>query len=246
MRSGSPTSLPRIALPRLAGSRIYLAELLGGWRSGELPGGGGHGREQSRRARGARRASAGCRSSTFRSRGSAQREEQERRLVGLLRGYDVETVVLARYMQVLGDTVLEAYPARIINIHHSFLPAFVGAKPYQQAQRSAASSCSGQPPTTRRPDLDEGPITAQDVVLSLYRTATRSLIWSAGADAISRLAGPGAEPFGPTSSTGPWSSATRRSSSADPRSEPEPHGVASGVAGPRYRGRRRSTTAMTG
>jgi formyltetrahydrofolate deformylase len=61
------------------------------------------------------------------------RADQERAIVATLAGSDVELVVLARYMQILGPPVLDAYPMRVINIHHSFLPAFSGARPYHQA-----------------------------------------------------------------------------------------------------------------
>jgi formyltetrahydrofolate deformylase len=61
------------------------------------------------------------------------KEEQERKELELLRKYDIEVVVLARYMQVLSSTFISAFPFKIINIHHSFLPAFSGGNAYQQA-----------------------------------------------------------------------------------------------------------------
>jgi formyltetrahydrofolate deformylase len=103
------------------------------------------------------------------------RAEQESALLELLRGYDVELVVLARYMQVLSSHVLDAFPSRIINIHHSFLPAFVGARPYHQAQRRGVKLI-GATAHYATADLDEGPIIAQDVEAVTHRDAVADLI----------------------------------------------------------------------
>jgi formyltetrahydrofolate deformylase len=103
------------------------------------------------------------------------RVEQERRLLGLLSGYDVEAVVLARYMQVLSPVVLDAYPNRIINIHHSFLPAFVGARPYHQAQERGVKLIGATAHYATR-SLDEGPIITQDVVSVSHRDSVEDLI----------------------------------------------------------------------
>ncbi len=105
----------------------------------------------------------------------ATRAEQERRLVGILRGFGTELVVLARYMQVLGDTVLDAFPDRIINIHHSFLPAFVGARPYHQAQQRGVKLI-GATAHYATADLDEGPIIGQDVTPVSHRDSVADLI----------------------------------------------------------------------
>ena len=59
--------------------------------------------------------------------------EQEKAEMELLEKHNINFIVLARYMQVISEQMIEAYPNRIINIHHSFLPAFVGAKPYHAA-----------------------------------------------------------------------------------------------------------------
>ncbi|WP_455381728.1 formyltetrahydrofolate deformylase, partial [Salinispira pacifica] len=64
---------------------------------------------------------------------SETREEIEKREIELLEANDIDLIVLARYMQILGESFVERFRDRIINIHHSFLPAFVGAKPYHQA-----------------------------------------------------------------------------------------------------------------
>jgi formyltetrahydrofolate deformylase len=100
---------------------------------------------------------------------------QETELVGLLRGYDVELVVLARYMQILTPTVLDAFPSRIINIHHSFLPAFMGARPYHQAQQRGVKII-GATAHYATADLDEGPIIAQDVAPVSHRDSVTDLV----------------------------------------------------------------------
>lgn len=101
--------------------------------------------------------------------------DQEAALLDVLRGHDVELVVLARYMQVLSSGVLDAFPARIINIHHSFLPAFVGARPYHQAQRRGVKLI-GATAHYATAELDEGPIIAQDVEAVTHRDAVSDLI----------------------------------------------------------------------
>jgi formyltetrahydrofolate deformylase len=103
------------------------------------------------------------------------RAEQEHRLVEVLGEHRVDLVVLARYMQILSPTVLDAYPARIINIHHSFLPAFVGAKPYHQAQQRGVKLI-GATAHYATADLDEGPIIAQDVEPVSHRDSVADLI----------------------------------------------------------------------
>jgi len=88
--------------------------------------------------------------------------EQDAALLDALAGHDVELVVLARYMQILGQRVLDAYPARIINIHHSFLPAFVGANPYRRAFERGVKLI-GATCHYATEDLDAGPIIEQEV-----------------------------------------------------------------------------------
>jgi formyltetrahydrofolate deformylase len=89
--------------------------------------------------------------------------EQEERLLTVLREADVDPVVLARYMQILGPRVVGAYPNRMINIHHSFLPAFAGAWPYHQAYERGVKVI-GATAHYVTADRDEGPIIEQDVV----------------------------------------------------------------------------------
>jgi formyltetrahydrofolate deformylase len=103
------------------------------------------------------------------------RDEQEAALLEILQGHQVELVVLARYMQILGPRVLDAFAARIINIHHSFLPAFVGARPYHQAQARGVKLI-GATAHYATADLDEGPIVAQDVAPVSHRDSAADLV----------------------------------------------------------------------
>ncbi|MFH9294127.1 formyltetrahydrofolate deformylase [Streptomyces sp. NPDC017520] len=88
--------------------------------------------------------------------------EAEARLLELVREEDVELVVLARYMQVLSDELCKQLSGRIINIHHSFLPSFKGAKPYHQAHARGVKLI-GATAHYVTADLDEGPIIEQEV-----------------------------------------------------------------------------------
>jgi len=87
----------------------------------------------------------------------------EAALLELIGELDIELVVLARYMQILSDDACKRLEGRIINIHHSFLPSFVGAKPYQQAHERGVKLI-GATAHYVTADLDEGPIIEQDVV----------------------------------------------------------------------------------
>jgi formyltetrahydrofolate deformylase len=88
--------------------------------------------------------------------------EAEARLLALVEEHDVDFVVLARYMQVLSDGLCRELSGRIINIHHSFLPGFKGAKPYHQAHARGVKLI-GATAHYVTADLDEGPIIEQDV-----------------------------------------------------------------------------------
>ena len=90
------------------------------------------------------------------------RDEQEAALLGLVQQYQVDLVVLARYMQILGPAVCTAMAGRMINIHHSFLPSFRGAQPYRQAHDRGVKLI-GATAHYVTADLDEGPIIEQDV-----------------------------------------------------------------------------------
>ena len=88
--------------------------------------------------------------------------EQEAKEFELLDRYNIDFIVLARYMQVLSTDFIERYPNRIINIHHSFLPAFVGAKPYHQAYERGVKLI-GATSHYVTAELDAGPIIEQDI-----------------------------------------------------------------------------------
>jgi formyltetrahydrofolate deformylase len=88
--------------------------------------------------------------------------EAERRLFSLVAEYEIDVVVLARYMQVLSDEACRRLEGRAINIHHSFLPGFKGARPYHQAYERGVKLI-GATAHFVSPDLDEGPIIEQDV-----------------------------------------------------------------------------------
>jgi formyltetrahydrofolate deformylase len=90
------------------------------------------------------------------------KSEQESKLRDIVRERDVDLVVLARYMQILSDTLCQEFSGRIINIHHSFLPGFKGAKPYQQAHDRGVKLI-GATAHFVTADLDEGPIIEQQV-----------------------------------------------------------------------------------
>jgi formyltetrahydrofolate deformylase len=104
----------------------------------------------------------------------------EARLRGLVAELDVELVVLARYMQVLSESFIRHYPNRIINIHHSFLPAFHGAKPYHRAFERGVKLIGATAHYVTEV-LDDGPIIEQDVTRISHRDSLDDLI-NKGAD----------------------------------------------------------------
>lgn len=91
------------------------------------------------------------------------REEHEEKMLEVIKGYDPRYVVLAKYMRVLTPNFVAQFPHKIINIHHSFLPAFIGAKPYQQAFDRGVKIIGATAHFVTN-DLDEGPIIKQDVI----------------------------------------------------------------------------------
>ena len=88
--------------------------------------------------------------------------DQEKKEIELLNEYKIDLVVMARYMQILSEQMIDAFPMRIINIHHSFLPAFQGGKPYHQAYGRGVKRI-GATAHYATLDLDEGPIIEQEV-----------------------------------------------------------------------------------
>ena len=103
------------------------------------------------------------------------KEEQEKKEMELLAKHKVNFIVLARYMQVISERMIDAYPNRIINIHHSFLPAFVGVKPYHAAFERGVKiiGATSHYVTT---ELDAGPIIEQDVVRITHKDTVEDLV----------------------------------------------------------------------
>ncbi len=105
----------------------------------------------------------------------ATKAEQEQQEIDLLRELDVDFIVLARYMQVLSDQFVAQFPNQVINIHHSFLPAFKGAKPYHSAFNRGVKVI-GATSHYVTADLDEGPIIEQDVRRISHKDTVKDLI----------------------------------------------------------------------
>lgn len=105
----------------------------------------------------------------------SNKEEVEKAEMELLRKEKVTFIVLARYMQIISENMIQAYHNRIINIHHSFLPAFIGAKPYHQAWQRGVKiiGATSHYVTT---ELDAGPIIEQDVVRITHKDNPESLV----------------------------------------------------------------------
>ena len=101
--------------------------------------------------------------------------EAEKRHLELLRQEKIDFFVLARYMQIIPDGLIEAFPNRIINIHHSFLPAFAGAKPYHSAYKRGVKII-GATSHYVTAQLDEGPIIEQDITRISHTHSIKDLI----------------------------------------------------------------------
>ncbi len=100
---------------------------------------------------------------------------QEERELELLESREIDLVVLARYMQILTPELCDRLRGRVINIHHSFLPGFKGAKPYHQAYERGVKLI-GATAHYATLDLDEGPIIEQDVIRASHRDSVRDLV----------------------------------------------------------------------
>jgi len=103
------------------------------------------------------------------------KEEQEAAEIELLKEYNIDFIVLARYMQILSEKFIRSYPNAVINIHHSFLPAFVGAKPYHAAHARGVKLI-GATSHYVTADLDAGPIIEQDVAHITHKDTVEALI----------------------------------------------------------------------
>lgn len=101
--------------------------------------------------------------------------EQEAAELALLKEYDIQFIVLARYMQIVSPEFISRFPNRIINIHHSFLPAFIGAKPYHAAFERGVKLI-GATSHYVTSDLDAGPIIEQDITRISHKDPVASLI----------------------------------------------------------------------
>ena len=106
---------------------------------------------------------------------AATRDEAEARQLRILEQYGIELVVLARYMQILSPAFVGRYPAAIINVHHSFLPAFVGAKPYHAAHERGVKLIGATSHYVTEV-LDDGPIIEQDVARISHRDQVEDLV----------------------------------------------------------------------
>src|ERR1035437_94777 len=105
----------------------------------------------------------------------ATRDQAEARQLELLGRHEIELVVLARYMQILSPGFIARYPAAIINVHHSFLPAFTGAKPYHAAHARGVKLIGATSHYVTE-ELDDGPIIQQDVARVSHRDQVEDLV----------------------------------------------------------------------
>ncbi len=105
----------------------------------------------------------------------SNKADQEKKQIELLKEFRIDFLVLARYMQVLSDSYIEEFPNRIINIHHSFLPAFPGAKPYHSAHERGVKII-GATSHYVTAELDAGPIIEQDVARISHTDSIKNLI----------------------------------------------------------------------
>ena len=106
---------------------------------------------------------------------SGNRAQAEKQEIALLEEQEIDLVVLARYMQILSEDFVQSFEERIINIHHSFLPAFAGGRPYHQAYERGVKLI-GATAHYATGDLDEGPIIEQDVAHVSHRESVSDLV----------------------------------------------------------------------
>jgi formyltetrahydrofolate deformylase len=106
---------------------------------------------------------------------AATKEQAEQQQMALLEEHHVDLVVLARYMQILSPQFVARYPNRVINVHHSFLPAFIGARPYHQAFDRGVKLIGATSHYVSE-QLDDGPIIEQDVARISHRDQLPNLI----------------------------------------------------------------------
>ena len=105
----------------------------------------------------------------------SNKQEVERAEMELMREKGITFIVLARYMQIISEEMIQQYPNKIINIHHSFLPAFIGARPYHQAYQRGVKIV-GATSHYVTSELDAGPIIEQDVVRITHKDTPETLV----------------------------------------------------------------------
>ncbi len=103
------------------------------------------------------------------------KEEQEKKEIALLKENKIDTIVLARYMQILTPQIIDKYKNNVINIHHSFLPAFTGSNPYKQAYERGVKIIGASSHYVTK-ELDEGPIIEQDIIRISHKDTVKDLI----------------------------------------------------------------------
>lgn len=101
--------------------------------------------------------------------------EQEKKELALLKEKEIDTIILARYMQILTPQIIDKYKNQIINIHHSFLPAFIGSNPYKQAYERGVKIIGATSHYVTK-ELDDGPIIEQDIIRISHKDTIRDLI----------------------------------------------------------------------
>jgi len=102
------------------------------------------------------------------------RDEHEKRVLEVLKDYECDYIVLAKYMRILSSEFVKHYAGMMVNIHHSFLPAFIGANPYKQAFDRGVKTIGATAHFVTN-DLDEGPIIAQDVINVTHEFSWRDM-----------------------------------------------------------------------
>ena len=113
------------------------------------------------------------------------RKSQEEEIISLLENHNIDFVVLARYMQILSPKIVQQYKGRVINIHHAFLPAFKGDRPYHKAWARGVKMIGATAHYVTK-DLDEGPIIEQDVESVTHQHSVKEMI-QAGRDIERRV-----------------------------------------------------------
>lgn len=102
------------------------------------------------------------------------RLEHEKEVIDILKSYECDLIVLAKYMRILSSEFVKHYAGKMVNIHHSFLPAFIGANPYKQAFNRGVKTIGATAHFVSN-DLDEGPIIAQDVINVTHEFSWRDM-----------------------------------------------------------------------